>query len=80
MLEENRRHHDADRRHTLCDSISRLSDCSKVVIAGPMEEYLSWLGRFANIVPLFFAIGALGWLTLLELQEPGHGDQRTGIC
>ena len=36
----------------------------KVVIAGPMEEYLSWLGRFANIVPLFFAIGALGWLTL----------------
>ena len=41
----------------------------KVVIAGPMEEYLSWLGRFANIVPLFFAIGALGWLTLARITR-----------
>ena len=41
----------------------------KVVIAGPMEQYLSWLERFANIVPLFFAIGALGWLTLARITR-----------
>jgi len=27
------------------------------------------LGRFANIVPLFFAIGALGWLTLARITR-----------
>ena len=41
----------------------------KVVIAGPMEEQLKWMGRFANIVPLFFAIGALGWLTLARITR-----------
>ena len=41
----------------------------KVVIAGPMEEQLRWMGRFANIVPLFFAIGALGWLTLARITR-----------
>ncbi len=41
----------------------------KVVIEGPMEEHLSWMGRFAKIVPLFFAIGALGWLTLARITR-----------
>ena len=41
----------------------------KVVIAGRLEQHLSWMGRFSNIVPLFFAIGALGWLTLARITR-----------
>ena len=41
----------------------------KVVIAGRLEQHLIWMGRFSNIVPLFFAIGALGWLTLARITR-----------
>ena len=40
----------------------------KVVIAGPMEEYLSWLGRFATSF-LYFSRSALGWLTLARITR-----------
>lgn len=52
----------------------------KVVVAGPIEGSAQWavnqLGwdkelvmRTANIIPLFFAIGALGWLTLARITR-----------
>jgi len=52
----------------------------KVVVAGPIEDGAQWtvdrLGwdkelvmRIANILPLFIAIGALGWLTLARITR-----------
>lgn len=52
----------------------------KVVIAGVIGDFANWtvetfgwnkdfVFRFANIVPLFIAIGALGWLTLARITR-----------
>ncbi len=52
----------------------------KVVIAGVIGEFATWtvaefgwnkefVFRFANIIPLFVAIGALGWLTLARITR-----------
>ncbi len=41
----------------------------KEVIADPLEQQVAWMGRFAGIAPLFFAIGALGWLTLARITR-----------
>lgn len=59
----------------------------KVVIAGEMDVLSArmttdwgwdadFVGRFANIVPLFLAIGALGWLTLARITRAQVQDIR----
>ncbi|MCB1089254.1 MAG: ABC transporter permease, partial [Verrucomicrobiae bacterium] len=59
----------------------------KVVISGVMDKLSAraindwkwdadFVGRFANIVPLFFAIGALGWLTLARITRAQVRDIR----
>lgn len=59
----------------------------KVVISGLMDDVsghlvnawnwdADFVGRFANIVPLFLAIGALGWLTLARITRAQVQDIR----